>query len=78
MQPYDFSLKTKVGKFEVQIDPVAMYGWFEHDELGDEAGGGLWFDGDELMDYDGMAILPKSVIEAIRNLGLKVGEEFEL
>ena len=78
MSEYDFTLKTKVGHYEVQIDPVAMYGWFEHDELGDESGGGLWFDGDELMDYDGIFELPMPVIEAIRQLGLTVDEEFEL
>lgn len=70
---YNFTLKTTVGKFEVQIDPVAMYGYFEHEELGDECGGGLWFDTDkELLDYDGVYDLPKKVREAITNLGYSV------
>ena len=76
MSDYNFTLKTQVGKYEVQIDPVAMYGYFEHEELGDQAGGGLWFENKELMDYDGMATLPLAVIEAIRQLGFTVSEEF--
>ena len=73
---YNFTLKTKVGKFEVQIDPEASYGWFEHDELGDECGGGLWFDQKDLMDYDGVFELPNDVIAAIKQLGFTVGDEF--
>ncbi len=41
------------------------YGYFEHNELGDECGGGLWFEGDELVDYDGVFELPKEVREAL-------------
>jgi hypothetical protein len=72
---YNFTLKTHVGKFEVQIDPVARYGYFEHEELGDEYGGGLWFDTDkELLDYDGVYDLPKSVKTAIANLGYSTAD----
>jgi hypothetical protein len=75
---YNFTLKKTVGKFEVQIDPVAQYGFFEHEDYGDEYGGGLWFVGTDLVDYDGVAILPAAVIEACTELGMTVGEEFAL
>ena len=40
---YNFNKKTKVKHYEVEVDTESMYGNFEHDELGDESGGGLWF-----------------------------------
>tara|TARA_R110000796_G_scaffold12284_3_gene40716 strand:+ start:812 stop:1120 length:309 start_codon:yes stop_codon:yes gene_type:complete len=44
---------------------------FEHTELGEEGGaGGLWFEGKELVDYDGnIEELPKAVIEICEHLG---------
>jgi hypothetical protein len=41
-QQYNFDLKFQAGKFTVEIDTAANYGYFEHDERGDECGGGLW------------------------------------
>lgn len=76
---YNFTMKATVGHYEVQIDPQAMYGYFEHDIYGDERGGGLWFDTDkELLDYDGMCDLPKSVRQAITELGYSVKDMEEL
>ena len=85
MAQYNFDQKTKVGQWEVSIDTAAMYGFFEHDIEGE--GGGLWFDLDtsapdgsarlNLFDYDGRAVLPKKVAEAIRQLGHIVGPDFE-
>lgn len=79
---YNFNLKKDNGKMTVQVDTAALYGYFERNS--DGAGGGLWFvavpgsEKDlELIDYDGMACLPMSVIEALRDWGIKVGEEFE-
>lgn len=87
-ESYNFNKKTQSGHYEVQVDTESQYGYFEHDELGDESGGGLWFeqsaekdtDGNfklELMDYDGVSELPKSVIKALREMGFIVGENFE-
>jgi hypothetical protein len=36
-------------------------GTFEHNTLGEDSAGGLWFDGDNLEDYDGVYELPKEV-----------------
>ncbi len=84
---YNFDTKLNKGKYEVQIDTAANYGYFEHEEYGDERGGGLWFDTHptstpqkkvlNLIDYDGMSYLPKHVIEALREAGHNVDEEFE-
>lgn len=86
---YTFDVKLQAGKYEIQIDTRSKYGYFEHDLLGDEAGGGLWFDRVdpsehpksksklELIDYDGMACLPYRVREVLREAGFRVGPEFE-
>lgn len=74
---YTFDLKFQEGKFEVQIDTKAGYGYFEHDTLGDECGGGLWFDENKiLLDADGTSSVPISVAIGLRKHGFHVDEEF--
>ena len=63
----------------VQIDPAALYGYFERRD-GSE-GGGLWFAKDsadqlELIDYDGAATLPRAVVEALRAAGFILDDSF--
>ena len=70
-------MQFQTENFYGEIDPEKHRGWFEHEEHGDEYGGGLWFEGKNLIDYDGTVELPKEVIEALRKLGFFVGEEFE-
>jgi hypothetical protein len=67
-EAYNFTKSAKVGKWEVHYDPAAHYGYFEHDEAGE--GGGLWFEGSKLVDFDGVFVLPKDVVKAIQQLGL--------
>ena len=84
---YNFDIKLHEGNFDIQIDTAACYGYFEHDELGDECGGGLWFEIHSapdlvgrvlyLIDYDGVAVLPGSVSKALRDNGFIVGKEFD-
>lgn len=84
---YNFIETLTEGKWTIQIDRDAQYGYFEHDEGGE---GGLWFapaasvqfalSADhplELMDYDGYAELPKDVATALRRAGYIVGPEFD-
>jgi hypothetical protein len=65
----------------VEIDPVALYGYFERKD-GSE-GGGLWFDRHwktnhlNLVDFDGMYVLPMKVITALRAAGVIVDVDFE-
>jgi hypothetical protein len=47
-------LRTQQGKFETVINPWDDFGYFEHEDYGDEWGGGLWFEGKNLIDYDGV------------------------
>ena len=70
-------LKTQQGKFEVVINPAENFGYFEHEDYGDEWGGGLWFEGKSLTDYDGVYELPAEIIAGIRELGFTVAKEFE-
>jgi len=72
---YNFTQKAREGKWGVFIDPVAERGYFEHDDFGE--GGGLWFDGQELIDYDGVWALRAEVATAIRSLGYDVDKACE-
>lgn len=65
--PYNFDKVITVRKWETAIDQNAQYGCFEHDDYGE--GGGLWFEDDVLVDYDGVYELPLDVIEGIEKLG---------
>lgn len=60
--------------FMVGIRGDGAYGFFEHVRLGDECGGGLWFEGKELVDYDGVYSLPPEVKDMLTNKGYKVDE----
>jgi hypothetical protein len=59
---YNFNLKMGTQNFTVEVDTKVKYGCFEHDTLGDNCGGGLWFDKDLMLeDYDGVFELPSEV-----------------
>lgn len=50
-----------------------QYGWFDHNEHGDEYGGFVWFKDGELVDYDGTAgYLPEEVLDALEAIGFDV------
>lgn len=58
------------GLWMVEISPSTQYGYFENIVTG--AGGGLWFDGPELVDYDGVFELPKDVVDMLSGAGYDV------
>ena len=66
---HDFTVQIETGSFTVGVSPTTNYGYFEHHDLGDEYGGGLWFNGNELIDYDGVFELPLEVIEGLEEHG---------
>jgi len=78
---YNFDKKYQFGKWRVEVDTSAAYGWFQHDESGTE--GGMWFErisyeNDqgfklELVDFDGRFMFPKPIYE-----GLKAEPEFSI
>lgn len=74
---YYFDIKVQAGEYTIEIDTVNKHGYFEHNELGDASAGELSFEGAELIDYDGVFALPKSVCSALRQLGYKVDDDQE-
>jgi len=69
-------MKTiNTARFEVGIHDDRKHGWFEHNEYGDEYGGGLWFKDNELVDYDGIAgYLPAEILDVLEAEGFNVDE----
>ena len=74
---YTFDKKINTGEFDICVDTTAQYGYFEHNRLGDECGGGLWFEANALTDYDGVFELPSAVAAALEVMGFVVGDEFK-
>lgn len=64
----EVKLKLNLPNFEVVIFHDSQ-GYFEHNTLGDGCGGGLWLEGMEVTDYDGVFELPKEVREALKAEG---------
>jgi len=81
MGKYNFTLNASAAPFEIKIDEGALYGYFEHDELGEDCGGGLWFERlaggvMALSDFDGVFELPAKVKAALIAKGIIVSEDF--
>jgi hypothetical protein len=66
-------MKIETENFTLLLD--GQRGMFEHRETG--CGGGVWFEYNVLMDYDGVFQLPKEVIDTLRDNGFIVDEDFE-
>ena len=72
---HDFTEKHQTPHFEIQISPATHYGYFEHNDYGDELGGGLWFSPDKkLLDYDGVFELPREVFTMLVSLGYDLSD----
>jgi len=71
---YNFDWRIKTRHFEINIDIDKCYGYFKHDEEGEDWGVGLWFspidDTLELVDYGGMFELPREVESALKSFGV--------
>lgn len=80
IETIEYDKKVHVAPYTVEVSTKEARGYFEHDEHGDELGGGLWFDTTgaklELTDYDGVFCLPSRVIEALEQMDIIVPEEF--
>ena len=71
-------MKSITTNFTVEIfDEKPLRGYFEHNELGDNCAGELLFEGNDLIDYDGVFELPKEVIQILRDMDFYVSEGFE-
>lgn len=67
---HNYTETLEKGNWIVEISPTTQYGYFENKNTG--AGGGLWFDGLELVDYDGVFELPKDVASVLEGAGYDV------
>lgn len=71
-------VSTTINEFEVIVKPWLERGSFEWvggTNEDDEIAGGLWFEDDRLIDYDGVFELPKEVIEGLTLLGFRTEDE---
>lgn len=67
---YEYNKDLSTKDFEIKIATNDHYGYFEHHKLGDECGGGIWFDpSGEVVDYDGVFELPRQVKDALLGAG---------
>jgi len=55
--------------FNIWMEPTNEYAYFEHDEVGDDIAGGMWFNNKELVDYDGVFELPSEIIVLMESQG---------
>ncbi len=63
---------TNTGNYEVALATNGTYGYFEHNELGEELGGGLWFKDGAIYDYDGVYELPAEVVKELKDRGVDI------
>ena len=71
MNKYNFTTKIGTQNYTIEIDPKSLYGYFEHNEIGDESAGGLWFDKEfQPIDYDGVFFLPSEVKNVLIQFGM--------
>ena len=70
---HDYTEMMENNDWYIEITrPTSQHGWFEHKRTG--AGGGLWFEGIELIDYDGVFELPKAVADMLIGAGYDLTE----
>lgn len=80
MSSHNFNKKITEGSWEVAVDEEAKYGYYEHQLSG--SGGGLWFGKQEdtgeleLVDFDGLGVLPANVKRGLILMDINVGEDF--
>lgn len=76
----DGAMEHETRNYTVGIHKCKTRGWFEHLLLGEDRGGGLWFDHRDgvmrLFDYDGTFELPLEVANALVDLGADVDKDF--
>lgn len=66
-----YSVAVVYGMYEVKVSPLTRFGMYQH-SLRPALAGRLWFDGNELVDYDGLVHLPRDVCLALNRNGFVV------
>jgi hypothetical protein len=72
MSDYNFNQDLSTKRYTLQIDTAAQYGYFQDNNTGTE--GGLWFQDDTLIDYDGVFELPAQVQTDLIHAGYNLSE----
>ena len=68
-----YTANFEVGLHDQADNMPYRHGWFEHNEYGDECGGGLWFHDGILYDYDGIGgYLPAEILDVLKAEGFNV------
>ncbi len=62
-------VKHSTKEFHIWLTVDGYRGYFEHDLLGEDHGGGLWFENKSLTDYDGVYDLPKEIVDFLIEKG---------
>ena len=81
---YQFDVKLTTPFYTLGIDAEEMYGYFEHNTVGEDKSGGLWFvklgSSLELVDYDGPCVngLPTQVFDALVAYGCSVDQDYHI
>lgn len=65
----NYDMNVSSDNYEIRVSTNRCYGFFEHKRLGEGSAGGLWFEHNELTDYDGVFALPEEVSVALTNAG---------
>jgi hypothetical protein len=63
---------TETENYTVGLNNNGLGGYFEHNKLGEELGGGLWFENGAIYDYDGVYKLPTEVANELESRGVDI------
>ena len=64
--------------YEICKASDSNHGFFEHKKLGDDYAGGLWFNNNKLIDYDGCFEIDEEITDALTTAGFDVSEIIDL
>jgi hypothetical protein len=79
MSEYNFDVVLNTNSYTIDISSTENYGYFEHKELGEDSAGGLWFNNEvQLLEYDGVAVLPAEVKAILIKLGHIKESEYDI
>jgi hypothetical protein len=62
-----------LSKFTIYDTPRPNVKYFEHNTVGEDLAGRMWFEDDNLVDYDGVFSLPDDVIKQMTDKGYNMG-----
>jgi len=68
----NYDKEIQIGKYQIKIDTSKDYGYFEHDDLGEDDGGSFTIEDNEVVEMDGCFAIPEDVAEGILKLGYEI------